>query len=219
MTRPGFEPSLAALRRATLAALAAAALATPLLLAGCAPLLMGGAMMGTALSVTDRRSSGAQVEDQAIELKSISRLRDGLGDRGHVSITSFNRIVLLTGEVASEADRKSAEQVVAAIDNVRGTVNELAVMGSSSITSRSSDAVLTSKVKAAYFDTKDLQANVFKVVTERSVVYLMGIVSEREAARAAEVARGVGGVAKVVRVFEVISEAELARLQPPPSGK
>ena len=219
MTRPGFGPSAAALRRATLAALAAAALATPLLLAGCAPLLMGGAMMGTALSVTDRRSSGAQVEDQAIELKSISRLRDALGDRGHVSITSLNRIVLLSGEVASEADRKSAEQVVAAIDNVRGTVNELGVMGSSSITSRSSDAVLTSKVKAAYFDTKDLQANVFKVVTERSVVYLMGIVSEREAARAAEVARGVGGVAKVVRVFEVVSEAELARLQPPPSGK
>ena len=193
--------------------LLAAALATGTLLGGCAPLLLGGAMVGTALSVSDRRSSGAQLEDEAIELKSIGRLSDALGGRGHINVTSFNRTVLITGEVPSEADRVAAEQVMARIDNVRATVNELAVMGSSSLTARSSDTIITSKVKAAYIDAKDIQANAVKVVAERGTVFLMGRVSEREANRATELARGVGGVGKVVRVFEILSEAELAELQ------
>ncbi len=193
--------------------LLAAALATGTLLGGCAPLLLGGAMVGTALSVSDRRSSGAQLEDEAIELKSIGRLRDVLGGRGHINVTSFNRTVLITGEVPSEADRGAAEQSVARIDNVRATVNELAVMGTSSLTARSSDTIITSKVKAAYIDAKDIQANAVKVVAERGTVFLMGRVSEREANRATELARGVGGVGKVVRVFEILSEAELADLQ------
>jgi osmotically-inducible protein OsmY len=194
-------------------ALLAATLAATTLLGACAPLIVGGAMVGTALSVTDRRTSGAQLEDQGIELKAITRLRDAVGDRGHINVTGYNRTALLTGEVPSEADRGAAEQAVARIENVRATVNELAVMGNSSLTARSSDAIITSKVKASYIDAKDLQANTIKVVAERGTVYLLGRVTEREANRATELARGVSGVGKVVKVFEILSEAELAELQ------
>lgn len=197
----------------------AAALAASTLLGACAPLLVGGAMMGGALVVTDRRTSGTQVEDQAIEFKAGARVRDATGDRGRISLTSYNRLVLLTGEAASDADKEAAEQAVARVENVRATVNELVVIGStgfsSSFANRSNDAILTGKVKATLVDAKDLQANAFKVVTDRSVVYLMGRVTEREATRATEVARSISGVRKVVRVFEVVSEAELASGVPP----
>lgn len=211
MTRPNaFVPR--ALRISGLLA----ALAGALVAAGCAaPLLVGGAMVGTAFAVTDRRTSGAQLEDEGIELKSITRVRDTLGERGHVNATSYNRSVLITGEVPSEADRQAVEQAIARIENVRSTVNELTVAGNSSLGSRTNDGVLTSKVKATFIDAKDLQSNAIKVVTERGTAFLMGIVTEREAARAAELARSVSGVTKVVRVFEVISEAELAQIQPP----
>ena len=189
-----------------------AAITTTTLLGACAPLIIGGAMVGTALSVTDRRTSGAQLEDQAIELKAVTRIREAVGDRGHINAVSYSRIVLLTGEVASEADRSAVEQAVARIENVRSTVNELAVMGSSSLTARSNDTILTSKVKATFIDAKDVQAQAVKVVTERATVYLLGRVSEREAARATELARGVSGVQKVVRVFEILTEAELGAL-------
>jgi len=182
-------------------------------LAGCAPLLVGGAVMGGLVAV-DRRTSGTQLEDQGIELKSINRIRDVTAGRGHVSVTSYNRLVLITGEATTEADRTAVEQAVRQVENVRSIVNELAVMEPSSLGSRSSDLVLTSKVKAGLVDARDLQVTAFKVVTERGVVHLMGRVTEREATRASEVARAVNGVQKVVRVFEVISEAELARLQP-----
>ena len=193
------------LRKSALLALAAASLG------GCAALVVGGAV-GTAFVVSDRRSSGTQVEDQAIELKAVTRIREAVGERGHINITSYNRIVLLTGEVASDADRTAIEQAVAKIENVRSVVNELAAMGSSSLTARSNDTILTSKVKASHVDAKDLQANAIKVVTERGSVFLMGRVTEREATRATELARGVSGVQKVVRVFEILSEAELAAL-------
>jgi osmotically-inducible protein OsmY len=196
-----------------LATLAAAALIGTTLLSGCA-VLVGGAVVGGALSFNDRRTSGTQVEDEAIELKAVSRVNGALGERGHVNITSYNRSVLITGEVPTDAERSLVEQTVARIENVRATTNDLMVGFSSSISTRGNDTILTSKVKAAFIDTKDLQSNVFKVVTERGVVYLMGQVTEREASRAADVARSVGGVAKVVRVFEVISEAELANLLP-----
>ena len=196
-------------------AVLALALAGATLLGGCAPLMLGGAMVGGAMSFTDRRTSGAQLEDETIELKSGGRLRDALGDRAHVNVTSYNRSALLTGEVPIDADRAAAERAVTGIENVRGIVNELVVAGNSSLTARSSDTIITSKVKAGYLDAKDLQSNAIKVVTERGVVYLMGRVTEREAGRAAELARGVGGVSRVVKVFEVISEAELAQLQPP----
>lgn len=191
----------------------AALLATSTLLGGCA-LLIGGAVVGGALSITDRRTTGTQLDDQTIELKSIPRINEVVAERGHVNITSFNRTVLITGEAPSEADRAAIEQAVARIENVQATVNELVISGNSSMTARSNDTILTSKVKAAFIDTKDLQSNAIKVVTERSVVYLMGQVTEREATRAAEVARSVGGVSKVVRVFEVITEAELGKLLP-----
>jgi osmotically-inducible protein OsmY len=183
-------------------------------MSACAPLLVGGAVMGTSLMVTDRRTSGTQVEDQSIELKAMTRTREAVGERGHVSATSYNRTLLLTGEVAAETDKVAVEQAVAKIEGVRSVVNELVVAGSSSLAARSNDAILTSKVKASFIDAKDVFANAIKVVTERGTVYLMGRVTEREANRASEIARGVSGVQKVVRVFEVITEAELADLQP-----
>jgi osmotically-inducible protein OsmY len=183
-------------------------------LSACAPLIVGGAMLGGTLMATDRRTSGAQIEDQAIELKAMNRIRDAIGDRGHASTTSYNRMVLITGEVANEADKAAVEQAVQRVENVRSIVNELVISGNSSLTSRSSDAILTSKVKASFVDARDIYANAFKVVSERGTVYLMGRVTEREATRATELARGVGGVQKVVRVFDIITEQELAELMP-----
>ena len=179
-------------------------------LSACAPLLIGGAVLGGSLLVTDRRSSGAQLDDQAIELKAANRVGEVLRDRGRISITSYNRQVLLTGEVVNEADKSAVEQTVARVDNVRTIVNELGVGPGASLTARSNDTVISGKVKASFVDAADLHANAVKVVTERGVVYLMGRVTEREATRASEIARGVGGVTKVVRVFEIVTEGELA---------
>lgn len=189
--------------------LAAAALAALTTLSACAPLVVGGAAVGGMLLFTDRRTSGAQLEDQSIELKARNRIRDVLGERGHVNATSYNRTVLLTGEVDNEEDALKVQQAIERIENVRGTVNELAATIPSSLSQRSNDVILSSKVKASFVDTKSLQANAFKVVTERGIVYLMGRVTEREAGVASEVARGVNGVQKVVRVFEIVSENEL----------
>ena len=205
------HPGRSPWRRAGLATLLAATVATSLL-GGCAPLLLGGAAVGSGLVVADRRTSGIQLEDQSIEFKTAARARDLFGERGHVSATSYNRVLLLTGEVPSEADRARMEDVAAGIENVRSVVNELAIAAPTAVSARSNDAVLTSKVKASMFvDAKDLQANAFKVVTERGIVYLMGRVTEREAGRAADLARSISGVAKVIRVFEIVSEADLAR--------
>lgn len=198
-------------RRLAAATLAAAAALTAL--PGCAPLLVGGAMVGGTMMVLDRRTSGAQVDDQAIELKAAARVRE-LALPAHINVTSYNRVVLITGEVTREADKATVEQVVSRVDAVRSVVNELAVMDTSTVRARANDGVLSGKVKASFVDAKDLQAQAAKVVTERGIVYLMGRVTEREANRFAEVARSVDGVQKVVRVFEVISEAELANLQP-----
>lgn len=200
-----FSSALRATRIATLALAAAATLG------GCAAVAIGGAV-GAALVVTDRRTAGVQLEDQNIELKSLTRIREAVGDRGHINVTSFNRMALITGEVPTEADRVAIEQAIAKIENVRSTVNDLAVMGSSSLAARSNDTILTSKVKATFVDAKDLQATAVKVVTERGTVYLLGRVTEREAARAADLARGISGVQKVVRVFEILTEQELATL-------
>lgn len=182
-------------------------------LSGCAPLALGGAV-GGALIVTDRRTSGAQVEDQGIELKAANRVREAMGDRGHVNVTSYNRVALITGEVPTEADKLTVEQVVARTENVRSVVNELALMGNASLTSRGSDIIVQAKVKATFVDARDLQANAFKVVVERGEVYLMGMVTEREATRAAELASTVSGVQKVIKVLHIISEEELARKLP-----
>lgn len=195
----------------------ASLLAATQLLSACAPLLIGGAAVGGALMYTDRRTSGAQVEDEAIEAKAYNRIRQAIGDRGHVNVTSYNRLALLTGEVPSESDRAAVANAVAGVENLRAVTNELAVMPNSSLSSRSSDAIVTSKVKATLFDAKDVQGNAFKVVTERGTVYLMGVVTERELNRATELARSISGVDKVVRVAEVVSEEQLKALQPAPA--
>jgi osmotically-inducible protein OsmY len=184
-------------------------------LSACAPLVLGGAAVGTMVAI-DRRTSGAQLEDEGIELRAASRLRDALGDRGHITVNSYNRQVLLTGEVPSEADKQNAEQVVSRVENVKGIVNDLGVMGNSSLTQRSADTLTTGKVKASLVDDKQLSANAFRVITERGTTYLMGRVTQREADRATAIARSVNGVQRVVRVFEVISDEELARIAPQP---
>ncbi|MBL0729317.1 BON domain-containing protein [Piscinibacter sp. HJYY11] len=189
-------------------------LAATTALSGCAALLVGGAVVGGSLLVTDRRSSGTQLDDQAIEFRANSRIRDILGDRGHVNATSYNRLLLLTGEVPSDADRANLEQALSRIDNVKSVVNELAVMTASSLSQRSNDALITTKVKATLVDAGDISSNAFKVFTERGIVYLMGRVTEREAERASDLTRSISGVQKVVKVLEIVSDAELAEIDP-----
>jgi osmotically-inducible protein OsmY len=182
-------------------------------LSACAPLLLGGAMLGGGLVAADRRTAGAQLEDSSIELKAGARVRE-LATLGHVNIVSYNRTVLICGEVPGETEKAAVERAVSAVENVRAVVNELAVMPNASIGSRSSDTLLVAKVKATLVDAKDVQALAYKVVAEHGVVYLMGRVSEREAGRGAALASSVGGVQKVVRVFEILTEEELAALGP-----
>ena len=183
-------------------------------LSACVPLVLGGAAAGTALVVTDRRTSGAQLEDEGIELRAASRIRSNVGTRVRVNVTSYNRQVLLTGEVANAQDQQLVEKVVAGVENVASVVNELAILSSPSLVERSSDLLITGRVKAMILDARDLQLNAFKVVTERGTTYLMGRVTQREADRATEIARATPSVQKVVRIFEVITEDELRRLQP-----
>lgn len=199
------------LQRLTLAAAAAASLSVTL--SACAPLMIGGAAM-TALVATDRRTSGAQLEDESIELKAGARIREALGDRVHVTVTSFNRQVLLTGEAPDQVTRETVEQVVRRVENVAGVIDEMGISVPSSLTQRSSDLLLSAKVKATLVDARDLSANAFKVVVTRGNVYLMGRVTARESDRATTLARNISGVQRVVRAFEIISEEELQRLQP-----
>jgi osmotically-inducible protein OsmY len=195
--------------RAACAALASAVLVVSL--SGCAAAVVGGAAVGGMMAL-DRRTVGTQVEDEGIELRAGNRIHGIYGDKVHVNVTSYNRQVLLTGEVPSAEVRDAVEKTVAAEQNVRSVVNDLAVMPNSTIGQRSNDTFITGKVRASLVDAKDLSANSFKVVTERNVVYLMGRVSQREAGRATAIARGITGVSKVVRVFEYLTEEEAARL-------
>jgi osmotically-inducible protein OsmY len=174
---------------------------------------VGGAAVGGALMMSDRRSSGAQIEDESIELKSGGKIQGAIGDRGHVNVTSYNRIVLVTGEVPTDADKTAVIAAIRSIENIANVDDELLVGPNSSMSTRSSDSYITSKVKTAFVDAKDLQSNAIKVVTERGNVYLMGRVTDREATRATEIARSTSGVMKVVRVFEILSESDLANLQ------
>jgi osmotically-inducible protein OsmY len=184
-------------------------------LAGCAaPLVLGGAAVGGMVAI-DRRTTGTQVEDEGIELRATNQIFGDHGDKVHVNVTSYNRQVLLTGEVPTQQVRDAVAQSVAKVSNVRSIVNELAVMPNTPITQRSNDTFITGKMRASLVDAKDISASAFKVVTERGVVYLMGIVSQREATRATAIARGITGVRKVVRVFEYVSEDDLARMNAP----
>jgi osmotically-inducible protein OsmY len=182
-------------------------------LSGCVEMMVGSAVIG-AVATADRRTLGAQTEDKAITVKAEIRVAKLVGDAGHVNIASFNRKVLITGEVRDEAMKAAVEREVKGIDNILSVSNELEIAGPSSYTSRSSDALITGKVKASLVDKKTVSAVSFKVVTERGNVYLMGIVTQREGNIAAQVAQGVSGVQRVVKIFEYISEEDLKAMQP-----
>lgn len=205
------------MKRLALSVCAAALLSGAL--AACVPLMVGGAVAGGSLVAIDRRTSGAQLDDETIELRAGSRIGSELGTRVRASVTSYNRQVLLTGEVPNLQDKQLVEQVVSRVDNVASVVNELAVLNTPSLVERSSDALLTGRVKAMLLDARDLQSNAFKVVTERGTTYLMGRVTQREADRATEVVRSTPGVQKVIRIFEIISQDELMRIQSSSSVK
>ena len=186
----------------TLALLAVLGLAPQL--QGCVEMAVVGAG-AAALASDDRRSIGAQTEDKEIDLRGESRVNERFGDKVHINVTSYNRNVLITGEAPDAATKAQIERVVREIPNVRGVVNEVQVAGVSSYSARGNDSYLTSKVKARFIDNGgNFQANQVKVVTEGSVVYLLGLVTRKEAEAAVEIARTTGGVQKVVRVFEYV---------------
>ena len=213
MTKFGTGPGWKRVQRPLATALLCGAMLTSL--TGCIELMVGGAVMG-GVAAADRRTLGAQTEDKSIALKGESRIPSIVGDAGHVNVTSFNRRVLLTGEVRDDAMKNAVEREVRNIEGVESVANELIIAGPASYTSRSNDALITTKVKASLVDMKTISAASFKVVTENATVFLMGRVTQREGTVAADVARGVGGVQKVVKLFDYISEAELKQLQPDP---
>jgi osmotically-inducible protein OsmY len=198
------------LMRPVAKAILCAALLTSL--TGCVEMMVGGAVMG-AVATADRRTLGAQTEDKSITVKAELRVPKIAGPDAHVNIASFNRKVLLTGEVRDEAAKAAVEREVRSIEGVQAVSNELEISGPSSYTSRSSDALITTKVKASLVDMKTISATSFKVVTERGAVYLMGRVTQREGQVAADVTRGVSGVQKVVKILEYISEDELHAME------
>ncbi|WP_303783538.1 BON domain-containing protein [Azovibrio restrictus] len=196
--------------RRSLLGLISLGLALPAL-QGCFGVAVAGATVGV-LAATDRRSVGVQTDDEAIELKAVGRLSKEIRDRAHINFTSYNRRVLLTGEVPDEATKARVAEEVSRIENVQGIWNELVVAGNSTLTSRSNDTYITSKVKARFIDNNQFAANHVKVVTEAGTVFLLGIVTDREAQAAIQVARNTAGVRKVVNVMQIISDAEARRI-------
>jgi osmotically-inducible protein OsmY len=187
-------------------------------LQGCVGVIVGGAVVGS-FAATDRRTLGAQTEDKEIALKANTRLHNVIGDAGHVDVTSYNRKVLLTGEVKDEAMKQTAEQEVKQITGVQGVMNELEVVFTSGFGSRSNDVFITSKISAQFIDARELNANSIKIVTERGIVYLLGRVTEREGKIAAERASSVVGVVRVVKMFEYISDEELNQMTGPQGAR
>lgn len=183
-------------------------------LSGCVALVGGGAAVA-GMSAVDRRTTGTQVEDQGIELRAGNRIGEVMGDKARASVTSYNRMVLLTGQAGNATDKATIEKLVREQSTVRQVYNEIEVQPfTATLGQRSTDSLITTKVKASLVNAKDISASAVKVVTENNVVYLMGIVTPRESKRAAEIARGVNDVTKVVRLFEVITEDELAAMTP-----
>ena len=172
------------------------------MLQGCVPLVIGGAGAAAYSSLEDRRTTGTQIEDESIEVRSENRVSDRFGSTVHVNVTSYNRIALITGEVPDERAKAEVEKIVRAVPNVRDVTNDLQVAGLSSMVSRGNDSYLTSKVRGRLLDTKRVSNAHLKVVSEAGVVYLMGVVTEQEADEAVEIVRNTGGVRKVVKVFE-----------------
>ena len=187
-------------------------------LQGCVEMAVVGA--GTAaLSSVDRRTTGVQVDDEGIELRASNRVSERFGDRVHINITSYNRSVLVTGEVPDAKAKEEIEKIIQGVQSVRGVTNDLQVAGGASLTSRANDATITGKVKARLFDSGRLNPIHVKVVTEASVVYLMGIVTDAEANEAVEVARTTGGVRKVVKVFDYCKPSDAACAPPKPKAE
>ena len=174
-----------------------------ILLSGCVPLVIAGAA-GTALVVADRRSVGAQTDDEAIELKMANNIGAGYGELVHVNVTSYNGIVLLTGEVPTAELKRSIEEIAKSTAKVRTLHDELSIAPVSSIGARTNDSYITSKVKARFVEANKFASNHVKVVTERQVVYLMGLVRHAEADAAAQIAATTSGVVRVVKLFEYI---------------
>lgn len=184
------------------------ALAALTALSGCVPLVVGGAAVGGAVVATDRRSSATVLNDEGIELRAGRQIYDIVGGSSHVNATSWNGRLLLTGEVPSEQNRQQAEQVARSVEYVREVVNDLAVMPSSGLGTRTNDSFITSKVKSALVGTAGVSSRNVKVITERGSTYLMGSVTREEAEAATEAARTVAGVQRVVRVFEYVDPAQ-----------
>lgn len=187
-------------------------------LQGCVGVVVGGAVVGS-MAATDRRTIGTQTEDKEIAIKVNSRLHTAIGDAGHVDVTSYNRKVLLTGEVWDQKMKDVAENEARAVEGVQGVMDELEITTNSGLTSRSSDALITSKVETTLIGEKNLNAGAFKVVTERGTVYLLGRVTDREGKIAAELTSGVSGVIRVVKMFEYISEDDLKKMSGPEGAR
>ena len=204
------------MRKHLLAALFAGAALLPAL-QGCFPVVAAG-VTGGVLATVERRSLGTQTEDESIEWKAGSRIGDRLRDRGHFNMTSYNRKVLLTGEVASEDIKAEAERIVAEIPNVAGVYNELVVGPSSSFSDRSNDSFITSKIKGRFVDAGKFNAVHVKVVTEAGTAFLLGLVTQAEADAAIQVARTTSGVRKVVNLMELIAPAKARELDVAQSG-
>ncbi|MBK8120590.1 MAG: BON domain-containing protein [Sulfuritalea sp.] len=201
----------------TLRKLAALALCVPLL-GGC----VGAAVVGVgagALMLADRRNSETYLSDESMEVRATSRINEKYGDKVHVNVTSYNRMLLLSGEVPTEAIKADVEKIASGVPNVKSISNELAIAGPSGFAGRSNDSYITSKVKARFVDAGKFSPNLVKVVTEAGVVFLLGLVTQAEADAAVEIARTTGGVLKVVRVFEVINpeQAKVLDKKPPPA--
>jgi osmotically-inducible protein OsmY len=197
-------------------AVIAAILAAATLLGGCAAAVIGGAAAGGAMVVTDRRLPDVIAADERIEWTLLNRLNDRFKDQIHVNVTSFNRNVLLTGEAATDTVKQEAERLAAGVAEVRSVTNELAVGPASSLTNRSNDSYITSQVKARLVGAEGVNPLHVKVVTEAGVVYLMGLLTQKEADIATRVARQTSGVRKVVQVFEIIPPAKPAPVESKP---
>ncbi|MBK6957402.1 MAG: BON domain-containing protein [Nitrosomonas sp.] len=175
-------------------------------LVGCVPMFAVGTAAGTGAYISeDRRTSGMFIEDEGIELKGSRRIYQQFGDKVHINITSYNRMVLLTGEAPTETIKADIEKLIMGVDNVRRIYNEIAVAGNTSLASRSNDTLITSKVKTRFLTERKFQINHVKIVTENEVVYLLGVVTRQEADDAARIASSTSGVKKVVKVFEYLN--------------
>ncbi len=200
------------MQKSKLTLAAAAFVATLPFLQGCVPaVIVGGAAAG-AVSVHDRRTTGVQTDDESTEWKASLSVPKQYKEYTHANFTSYNRRLLITGETSNDEAKSAIEGEVRKIEGVRDIYNELGIGPTSSLGSRSTDGYITSKVKARLVDSNQLSANHIKVVTERAIVFLMGVVSETEAKVAVAIARTTAGVVKVVNVMEVVSDDDIRRI-------